>query len=133
MKYSIAQNNTIHQVTTNYPPGNHDANHIYKCPISRSEPPANHRYWWLFTLIITPWRSGDNYLVLGHKYLWLAGGYDLNIGLFKWLAWWLPGGWWLFVQFNLLLCGIYQLTLPIDQIYQHDNDTNFKEQLKVIN
>ena len=26
--------------------------------------------------------TGDNYLVLGHKYQWLAGGYDLNIGLF---------------------------------------------------
>ena len=31
--------------------------------------------------------------VLGHQYLWLAGGYDLEIGYFeKRLAWWLPGG-----------------------------------------
>ena len=28
LKYNIAQNNTIDQVTTNYKPGNHDANHI---------------------------------------------------------------------------------------------------------
>ena len=36
--------------------------------------------------------------VSGHQYWWLAGGYDLEIGHFKkWLAWWLPGGEWLFV------------------------------------
>ena len=30
--------------------------------------------------------------VSGNPYLWLAGGYDLEIGYFqKWLAWWLPG------------------------------------------
>ena len=30
--------------------------------------------------------------VLGHKYQWLAGGYDLEIGHFSQrLAWWLPG------------------------------------------
>ena len=34
--------------------------------------------------------------VSGHKYQWLAGGYDLEIGYFKkWLAWWLPGGYWI--------------------------------------
>ena len=31
--------------------------------------------------------------VLSHQYLWLAGGYELEIGHFqKWLAWWLPDG-----------------------------------------
>ena len=40
----------------------------------------------------------------GHQYWWLAGGYDLEIGHFqKWLAWWLPGGWWLF-------CAVIQAT-----------------------
>ena len=37
--------------------------------------------------------------VSGHQYQWLAGGYDLEVGHFqKWLAWWLPGGQWFFVQ-----------------------------------
>ena len=38
-----------------YPPGNHHASHFLICPISRSYPPANHRYWWPFTR----WRLGD--------------------------------------------------------------------------
>ena len=37
--------------------------------------------------------------VKGHQHQWLAGGYDLKIEHFqKWLAWWLPGEEWLFVQ-----------------------------------
>ena len=32
------------QKIKHYPPGNHHANHFYKCPISRSQLPANHRY-----------------------------------------------------------------------------------------
>ena len=35
--------------------------------------------------------------VWGHQYRWLAGDYDLEIGHFwKWLAWWLPRGYWVF-------------------------------------
>ena len=37
--------------------------------------------------------------VLGNQHQWLARGYDLEVGHFKkWLAWWLPGGEWLFAQ-----------------------------------
>ena len=38
--------------------------------------PANHRYWWPNTL------SPKHQWVKGHKYQWLAGGYDLEIGHF---------------------------------------------------
>ena len=39
----------------------------------------------------------------GHQYQWFAGGYDLETGHFyKWLAWWLPDGWWLFLRSDKL-------------------------------
>ena len=35
--------------------------------------------------------------VKGHQHCWLAGVYDLETGHFlRWLARWLPGGYWLF-------------------------------------
>ena len=55
---------TIHQVTTMLAPS--------KNVLFPGQPPANHRYWWLFTR----WCSGDS------QYWWLAGGYDLEIGHF---------------------------------------------------
>ena len=40
----------------------------------------------------TFWLSPERQRVKGHQYRWLAGGYDLEIGLqLKWLTWWLPG------------------------------------------
>ena len=55
--------------------------------------------------------------VSGHHYRWLAGGYDLQIGHFQWLAWWLPGALW-------LLCSVCPLKhLLVCRYAQHERVT----------
>ena len=41
--------------------------------------PANHRYWWPNTLIITLASTLATAIVSSHQYQWLAGGYDLEM------------------------------------------------------
>ena len=49
------------------------------------------------SLIITLAGTRAIIKVSGHQYRWLASGYDLETGHFQnCLAWWLPGGLWLF-------------------------------------
>ena len=73
---------TVTAQKSHYPPANDHASHLYKCPISRSWPPANHGYWWPNTLIIARAPARVITKVQGHQQRWLAGGYDLEIGHF---------------------------------------------------
>ena len=54
----------------------------------------------------------------GYQHRWLAGGYDLEIGQFqRWLAWRLPGGYWLFCPVerpnSCVICVIHVQSCPV--------------------
>ena len=48
------------------------------------------------TLIITLAGTQTIIKVKSHQHQWLPGGYEGDLKMRRWIAWWLAGEWWLF-------------------------------------
>ena len=78
-----------HDAKKHYSPGNHHASHLKKCPISRSQPPANHQYWWPNTSIIVqaPASEGSSVPVVS-RWLWPVNRTFLEVASMV-VTWWI--------------------------------------------
>ena len=65
--------------------------------------------------------------VSGHQHRWLAGGYDLEGHFSRWLAWWLPGGQYLFCTvwrnktFPTTQLEVSVHSKPLPKLYSYNN------------